>query len=301
MRVAITGGTGFVGSYSAAAFRARGDDPVLLSRRTGTPVTDVAALEAAFAGCETVVHAAGINRERKDQTYDAVHVRGAENVLAAARGAGVRRVILVSFLRARPGTGSPYHESKWRAEELVRTATDLDTVILKPGVTYGRGDHLLDHLSHAFHTFPVFGLVGFRPRAVRPLAGEDLARVIVAATDDPRLVGGTFSVLGPETLTLEEVVRRIAAATGKRPWFVPMPVFFHRGLAWFCEMTMRTPLLARAQLRILLEGVAEATGGPVESLPEDLLPTRPLDRGQITRGLPAPRRFGRADLICSGE
>ncbi len=301
MRVAITGGTGFVGTYSAELFRSRGDEAVLLSRRTGVPVTDLGALESAFAGCETVVHAAGINRERGEQTYDAVHVRGTENVLAAARAAGVRRVIMVSFLRARPGTGSPYHESKWQAEEFVRRATDLETIVLKPGVTYGRGDHLLDHLSHAFHTFPVFGLVGFRARLVRPLAGEDLARVIVGAAHDPGLAGHTFSVVGPETLTLEAAVRRVAAATGKRPWFMPLPVFCHLGLALLCEKTMHTPLIARAQLRILLEGVAEGAGGPIEALPKDLLPTRRFDLEQITRGLPAPRRFGRADLLCGQD
>ena len=38
-------------------------------------------------------------------------------------------------------------------------ASGLDYTVFKPGVIYGRGDHMLDHLSHALHTFPIFGFV----------------------------------------------------------------------------------------------------------------------------------------------
>jgi NADH dehydrogenase len=58
-----------------------------------------------------------------------------------------------SFLRAQPDSGSPYHDSKWAAEEILR-ASSLDWTVLKLGVTYGAGDHLLTHLSRALLTFP---------------------------------------------------------------------------------------------------------------------------------------------------
>ena len=77
----------------------------------------------------------------------------------AAKAAGVKQIILLSFLRARPNCGSPYHESKWEAEEIVRKS-GLDYTIFKSGVIYGKGDHMLDHLSHAFHTFPFFAFIG---------------------------------------------------------------------------------------------------------------------------------------------
>src|SRR6185369_16051584 len=108
-----------------------------------------------------VIHAAGINREIGDQTYAKVHVEGTRKVVASARAAGVRKIVLVSFLRARPACGSGYHESKFAAEEIVR-ASGLDFTVVRAGVMYGRGDHMLDHLSHALYTFPLFGLVGMR-------------------------------------------------------------------------------------------------------------------------------------------
>src|SRR5436190_354704 len=72
---------------------------------------------------------------------------------------------------------STYHESKWEAEELVRNS-GLDYTIFKSGVLYGKGDHMLDHISHALHTFPVFMFVGFRQFPTRPLAVADLADVM---------------------------------------------------------------------------------------------------------------------------
>lgn len=113
MRVAITGGTGFVGRHLAA--RLGPADTVVISRRTGVAIDDVDALTEAFRGCDAVAHCAGINREIGGQTFRRVHVEGTVAVLEAARRAGVHRIVLLSFLRARPGTRSGYHQTKWEA------------------------------------------------------------------------------------------------------------------------------------------------------------------------------------------
>jgi uncharacterized protein YbjT (DUF2867 family) len=75
MRIAITGGTGFVGSNLATRLRAAGHDVVVLSRRTGHRLEPGhPSLAEAFLGCDAVVHCAGINREIGAQTYAAVHL-----------------------------------------------------------------------------------------------------------------------------------------------------------------------------------------------------------------------------------
>ena len=107
MKVAITGGTGFVGRHLAAELSATGSDVVLVARgrdRSDLRVTerpnvswvaagvgDADALREAFAGCDVVVHCAGINREIGAQTYAAVHVDGTRNVVDAARATGVAK------------------------------------------------------------------------------------------------------------------------------------------------------------------------------------------------------------------
>jgi NADH dehydrogenase len=302
MKIAITGASGFVGRHLLNRLESEGHELVLIGRhRTNedsrlrvTDLSDPNVLQTLFTGCKAVAHCAGINREIGEQTYQRVHVEGTWNVVEAAKAAGVEKIVLMSFLRARPDCDSPYHESKWAAEEIVRNS-GLDYTVFKAGMIYGRGDHMLDHLSHALHTFPVFATVGFHEKSIRPLAVEDMVHVVRAALVDRRMKRQTVAVLGPEEIYLSEAVRRVAEVVGKQPLMFPLPVFCHRLLACFWELTMTTPLASVAQVRILSEGVVEP-GSPVVPLPYDLVPTRRFTTDQIRCGLPSPGPFCAGDL-----
>lgn len=296
-RIAVTGASGFVGRHLVERLQAAGHEVVPLSRRSGfdlaLPDPDVLAL--ALEGCDAVVHCAGINREIGTQTYDAVHVRGTQALVHAARATGVRRFAVLSFLRARPDGPTAYHRTKWAAEALVRES-GIDFTVLKAGVIHGRGDHLLDHLSHALYTFPVFALVGLRERAVRPVAVGDVARILeAAATGDDRLRNRTIAVLGPEELPLGQAVQRVAEVVGRRPLYVRVPVVGQLVLAHVCEAAMRVPLIAVAQVHILAEGVVDASP-PAPEPPGDLRPSTPFSRDVILAGLPDPGPFTCRDL-----
>jgi NADH dehydrogenase len=309
MRIAITGATGFIGQHLTQRLVADRHDVVLIARTERTDVSalpasqvklvandlsDPAALTEAFAGCDAVAHCAGINREIGKQTYRRVHVEGTRHVVEAAKRAGVKRIALMSFLRARPNCGSGYHESKWLAERSVRDS-GLDYTIIRAGVVYGLGDHMLDHLSHALHTFPVFALVGLREKQIQPLAIEDLVNVLRASLVNGRLARQTVALVGPEQLYLSEAVQRVAEVLGKKPTFFPAPLWFHYLLAYFCELTMKVPMVARAQVRILSEGIVEPALS-CDPLPYDLQPTRRFSEEQIRAGLPAAEGFGVRDL-----
>jgi uncharacterized protein YbjT (DUF2867 family) len=309
VKIAITGGTGFVGRHLAERLAAGGHEVVVIGRtaRTGAAtlaqnvtlvqaeITDEVALAAAFAGCDAVAHCAGINREIGLQTYARIHVEGTRAVVEASRAAGVERLVMLSFLRARPDGPTEYHRSKWQAEELVRGSGRTWT-ILKAGVIYGRGDHMLDHLSHAFFTFPIFGLVGLHERPVRPVAVDDVARVLEASVrGDPRLADRTVAVLGPEEMPLGEAVWRVAVATGRHPAFIRLPIWAHLLIGRVAELLMRVPLVSLAQVRILQEGVT-VPAPAADALPTDLAPSTPFSDAVIRSGLPPAGGFGRADL-----
>ena len=310
MRVAVTGGTGFVGSHLAERLAGEGHEVVVVARgvdqRPGAvnvtelprvesarvSVTDRAGLEQAFEGCAAVAHCAGINREVGKQTYEAIHVEGTANMVSAAEAAGVSRLALISFLRARPACGSPYLESKWAAEEIVRAST-LRWTILKPGLVYGRGDHFLDHLSRALHTFPLY--VGIGRRRIRPLWIDDLVDVLAATVVEGRLDRQSVPVLGPTEIGFDDAVRVIAGVLNRRVLVIRLPITFHRTLGWVTEKVMTVPLVTRAQVRLLEEEIVE----PVlafDELPDDLQPSTPFDERSIRAGLPEPGRFGLKDL-----
>jgi NADH dehydrogenase len=312
VKIVITGGTGFVGRHLARRLLREGHEVVLLARGEGRSdlevrrlpgvsfmalgLDDAEKLAAAFSGCAAVIHCAGINREIEGSTYERVHVGGSGNVVAAARRAGVRRVQLISFLRARANCGSAYLESKWAAEEIFRHS-GLDFTVFKCGVIYGRGDHLLAHLSRAFHTFPLFALVGFRDKTVRPVAVEDIAQLVARSLSNQLLSRRTLAVLGPEELTLREAVRRVARVVGKNPLMFPLPVWFHHVLGCLVERFMVTPLVSVAQVGMLSEGLSEPWP-PCELPPPDLAPGLRFTEEQIRQGLPPAGPFGARDLRC---
>jgi NADH dehydrogenase len=312
MKIAITGGTGLVGSAVArhlAAERheivlvARGVTPSPTSLETGpgyhlvrANVSKPGNLTKVFTGCEAVIHCAGIRFERGEQTFERVHRQGTSQVVEAARQAGVRKIVLLSFLRARPGCGSSFHESKWAAEELVRRS-GMDYTILKCGVIYGSGDHMLDHLSHGYHTFPIFPFVGFKDRGIRPIAVEDVVSVIRASVVEGTFSRRTLAVLGPELLTLHEAMRRVASVVGRHPLMFPMPIWFHLLFARCLERCMVVPMISLAQVRMMAEGIAEAEPA-CELVPAPWAPSLRFTTEQIRKGLPPPGPFTRAHFLC---
>lgn len=312
MRVAITGGTGLVGRRLAEELTNEGHEAVVISRhpdvvtfdaptelveRVAASVTDREALITAFEECEAVAHLAGINREVGDQTFDTVHIRGTRTVVDAAEKADVSRVALTSFLRARPGTTSGYLDSKWRSEELVRDAA-LEGIVLKPGVVYGEGDQMVTHIARSLATIPLFGSISLQETHLRPLAVEDLTSVIAAALTEGRLTDKTVPVLGPETLTLAEAVRRIGTAVGRDPFIFPLPTHLHYALAAIQEWTMKTPIITRAQVRMLTEDLVDPVPERVcSSLPADLEPEQAFTKERIEEALGADvSRYGLTDL-----
>jgi hypothetical protein len=169
-------------------------------------------------------------------------------------------------------------------------------------------DLSLDVDAHMASTFPsreraIAGVtsgvmrLGDEVTLARPLAVEDLVRVMSAALTHGRLRRKTVAITGPEELPLSEVIRRVGDVVGKHPPLIRLPTAIHYVMARIFEWTMVIPLVATAQVRILTEGMTEAA--PFAGvLPEDLQPHLALTPEQIHKGLPDPRPFGIRDLRC---
>jgi len=294
LKIAVTGASGFVGGNVVRLLRDQGHEVVPISRRDGIDIRSLLDLENAFAGLDGVVHCAGINREIGEQTYKNVHIEGTKFVVHAAKKNGLKKIIFMSFLRARPDCSSGYHESKFAAEEIV-SKSNIDYTIIKAGVIYGQGDHMLKHLSQAFYTFPVFAMVGFKKQKVRPLAVEDVAKLIVASFNDPVLTNKRVPVTGPDEMTLDNAIKRVSKVVGKKPVFIPLPVWFHYLFSLILERIMKEPLVAKAQVKILAEGLTEPAG-IWNTLPEAYLPNTYFTDEQIRSSLPPGGPFTLQDL-----
>ena len=188
--LAITGGTGFVGTHLLRLAVQAGYDVRALTRGWKPPEDEIAWVEGALdrpdsleklcAGADAVIHVAGAISGSAAQ-FEAVNVAGTANMVDAARKGGVRRFVHVSTLAAREPELSAYGRSKIRSERLV-AASGLDWTIIRPPAVYGPGDR---------ETFALFkmarrGLVGLPPGGHFSLLHvEDLCRLLLAVLEDP--------------------------------------------------------------------------------------------------------------------
>jgi nucleoside-diphosphate-sugar epimerase len=189
MRLAMTGGTGFVGSHLVDSAIAAGHEVVALTRREQPPrervtwvagdLHDRAALERLVDDAGAVIHVAGVISARDVEAFEKGNVEGTLAMLAAATAGGVRRFVQVSSLAAREPNLSLYGASKARAEELVHNC-GLDWSIVRPPAVYGPGDKETLELFR----MAKLGVMLMPPKGrVSVIHVDDLAQLLLALAD----------------------------------------------------------------------------------------------------------------------
>ncbi len=228
-RVFVTGATGFVGRVVINALRAQGHTVRCLCRRgSERDLRGLGAIERVegdvlvrhgldtdMAGCDAVIHLVGIIRERgPDATFERVHVQGTINVLDAAAAAGVRRFVHMSALGTRPGARSRYHQTKWAAEEAVRSS-GIAWTIFRPSVIYGPGDGFVTLLARLVRRLPAVPVIGSGQQRLQPVPVEQVAEAFARALALPATEKQTYEVAGPRALTLLDLLDVVGRALGR--------------------------------------------------------------------------------------
>ena len=186
MKLAVTGGTGFVGGRLLALAAAEGCSVTALTRRSQpeqTRVTwvpgaleDRAAIHRLVEHADAIIHVAGVVNAPDEAGFTAANVTGTLQLLAAATAAGVQRFVHVSSLAAREPDLSLYGRSKAQGERLVQES-GLDWAIVRPPAIYGPGDRELLELFKAART----GLVPLPPAGrLSAIHVDDLCRLLLA-------------------------------------------------------------------------------------------------------------------------
>jgi len=236
VRILVTGGTGFVGSRIVHALRTEGRDVRALVRRpegsahlaslgvelaTGD-VTDAASLAAAADGCTHLIHLVAILKGKPDD-FDRVMTRGTRNVIAAAKGAGIERFVLMSALGTTATTKDvvPYFGAKFAMEQDT-VASGLEYTIFRPSFVFGRGGALATFMKQVRYS-PVVTVIGSGKRRVQPIWIDDVAEHFARALDTPAAANKTFEIGGPDIVTWDELYRTIAKVLGKRRALAHIP------------------------------------------------------------------------------
>lgn len=272
--VAIIGGTGFVGSYVVDALHAAGHTTSLLvragsedkvRRADGQRVTigdidDDDALHAVLEGCDAVLYLVGILREDRSKgiTFRKMQYEGVVRVADAAKERRILRFLLMSANGVEAEV-TPYQQTKLDAELYVEDI-GMQYTVLRPSVIFGdpRGRmEFATQLRNDMVNMPM-PAVGFysglkpssNPVLMSPVHVQDVASAFVAALDDDSSIGETFELCGPDVLSWNEMIRRVAAAVGKKKRIVPMPIGLMRVAATALDWMPVFPV-TRDQLTML--------------------------------------------------
>ncbi|MEO6035035.1 MAG: complex I NDUFA9 subunit family protein, partial [Verrucomicrobiota bacterium] len=274
MKVFVTGATGFVGRELIRQLDGAGHSVRILARNADSPaaremiskfkaevhpgnVLDLDSLHDGLDGVDAVIHLVGIISEQGGSTFEKIHTLGTQNMVSAVRASGVKRFLQVSALGVCAYAKARYHKSKWAAEMHVRNS-GLDFTIFRPSIIYGRGDHFVNFFAGLSRWSPVLPVMGTGNGLLQPVPVEDVARCFVRALVNPRTVGQSYDLYGPEILTLREILQAICDATGRKRLLVQIPMPMARTLAatleWiFPAILRKAPPLNRDQLVMLEE------------------------------------------------
>jgi NADH dehydrogenase len=258
--VVVAGGTGFVGGAIARELRRRGDRVIALSSRgeeargslpddieiRRADVRDPASLVGALDGADALVIALAFRNSpmenpRRDQTFMAVDAAGTEHLAAAARAAGVARIVYLSGAGAAKDAPRHWFRAKWRAEEAVQ-GSGIPATIIRPTWIYGPGDVSLNRFIGFARSLPIVPMTNLGRQRLAPVFIDDIAGLAADSLRDDAAAGRVFEVGGPETMTMREVIGTAIAQDGHRRPIVPGPAPLIKLAAWPLRFLPAPPL-----------------------------------------------------------
>jgi len=230
MKIALTGGSGFLGRELYKQLKAEGHECVLLLRETSVPPDNAPcrrvdfkeghAFKEALEGCEVLLHAVGVTNGSNEVLEEVNKIL--TTLLMTSLPDSIKRVVYISSAAAHMRKG-PYGMAKLRAEEEVKTC-GREWVLLRPTMIYGPGDNknlamMVDWVTKRFFV-PVLGGGKFK---VQPVHVEDAAQACVAACTK-EVSGSTFNVCGPEQISLKTMLEELKQRSKSSCIFISVPL-----------------------------------------------------------------------------
>ncbi len=265
--VAVTGASGYIGSrlvprLLAAGWRVRClvRTPRKLEARAwvsdpgveivACDLADAGATRAALTGC---IHAYYLVHSMLSAGahYASVDQELAQSFASAAQSAGVQRILYLAGLGETGDDLSEHLRSRRRVEAALASGT-VPVTVLRAAMIVGAGSASFEILRYLTERLPVMVTPRWVSSPCQPIAVDDVLHYLVACLDEPRTVGATLDIGGPDVLTYADLIGLLARARGLRRLVVPVPVLTPRLSSWWIHLV--TPISAQIA-RPLTEGL----------------------------------------------
>jgi uncharacterized protein YbjT (DUF2867 family) len=260
--ILLTGVTGFVGGALLPRLLTRGRVRCLVRRDWNPPAgtelargdcLDTDAVATAMQGVETayyLVHSMAAGSE-----FAELDLRAARTFGAAARAAGVQRIVYLGALGDSEGALSPHLRSRQDTGAALREA-GVPVVEFRAGIVIGAGSSSFEIIRALVERLPVMICPRWVDVRTQPIALEDLLAYLDAALDLPAGTGGIFEIGGSDVVSYGGVMREYARQRGLRRAFIPVPVLTPR----LSSLWLRLVARSHAQVgRSLIAGLRNPT------------------------------------------
>lgn len=241
MKFFIAGGTGFIGGHLVNALNkgeyacrclVRTEQRAAICKKAGFEaaigdITDRESLKGKLNNCDIVVHLVGIIEEKRDMTFQRVHVEGTRNLIDEAKGANIKHIFYQSALGASINSWAKYYRTKAEAEDIVKTS-GIPYTIFRPSLVVGRGDGFTEKIKELIRLGPFVPIPGSGNGKFQPLYVEDWVKCFMAVfSDESRVMSRESRIYefgGPEHLTYNEIVLQLMEAMQIHKPLVHIPV-----------------------------------------------------------------------------
>jgi uncharacterized protein YbjT (DUF2867 family) len=274
MRILVLGAGGFIGRHILAELIGHGHEVVAVARSAqdladAFPGTHVEVIDlarsvqpsdwtAALRHIDVIVNAAGVLRGKDMQ---AVHVDMPRALHVAAVASGMKRLILISAISARPDVATDYAQSKLAGEEDLRSS-GVGWTILRPSLVYGDGSYggtsLMRGMAALPWLIPLPGKGGF---PFSPIHVRDLARAVRLVCEDDRFDGQVLEPVGPETVDLKELLKRYRSWLGfGKAHFLPVPMPVMRAIGRLGDVLGDGPIATNSLVQMMAGNAGDSDG-----------------------------------------
>ena len=231
MRILVLGAGGFIGREVFAALSSRGHDVIAGVRdaHSSPPfansmlpldlneLVDPKDWLPRLRGIDAIVNCAGILQQRRGQSMTAIHLTAPRALYRACEQTAVRRVVHVSAISADQAADTDYARTKLAAEEALR-ASSLDWVVIRPSLVHARSAYGGTAFMRAVAALPfAIPVPGRGDQAFQPIFIDDLCEVVAEAVEGQRLVRQSIDLVGPQRVTLKEMLVDYRQWLGLRP------------------------------------------------------------------------------------
>ena len=276
-RIAILGGSGFIGSHLVCALTRAGYRTRVFTRRrernrhllvipdcelVELDVHSPDALSEGLSGCDAAINLVGVLNPRGCSFHDA-HVALPEKLVRACREQGVPRLLHMCALRANGAGPSEYLATKAEGEACVlRGAGDtVRATSLRPSVVFGPGDSFFNRFATLLTVSPGVIPLACPDSKFAPVYVGDVVEAFVRCLEDETTAGRRFELAGPKIYTLRQLVEYTAEVSGLRRWVLGLNDGLSRLQAGVLGLLPSPPLSTDNYLSLQVDSVLRGENG----------------------------------------